>query len=237
MKKFMTIQDKSPLSNTKAILILITYFILYFFLIPLAMLWIDDLWIPGFSTNPTNDVIFHTLTTLLFLYLASPLLQESNKHWTKLAFTIPILAGAFMIYGSALLSTLIDTLSGQSDPLNQALLLQQFQINRLSIMVQAMIFAPVVEEIVFRGVIYRQFKKAGRYLIPLIISTLLFSTMHSLAAIISGQWSDLWYIPVYAFMSLVLTFTYEKTHNLYSSMFLHFINNAISILAMLYLVK
>lgn len=233
----MNIQDKSPLSKKRVILILISYFVFYFFLIPLVMLFIDENFIAGFSTNPTNDVIFHTLMTLLFLFLASPLLQESNRHWSKLALYVPILAGAFMLYGSAILSTLIDTISGQSDPLNQALLLEQFELNRVSIMVQAMVFAPVVEEIVLRGVLYRHFKKAGRYLIPLLVSTLLFATMHSLAAIILGQWSDLWYIPVYAFMSLVLTFTYEKTQNLYSSIFLHFINNAISILAMLYLVQ
>jgi len=100
-------------------------------------------------------------------------------------------------------------------------------------MVQVVVFAPVVEEIIFRGILYRHLKKAGRYLLPLLFSTLTFAGMHILIAVINSNYSDLWYLPVYAFMSLLLTYTYEKTQNLYSSMFLHFLNNAVSILAMM----
>jgi membrane protease YdiL (CAAX protease family) len=132
-----------------------------------------------------------------------------------------------MLWGSVFLGAIIQTLSGQTDSVNQSLLYDMFKENRLSIIIQAVIFAPIAEEIIFRGVIYRHFKKAGRYLIPLIVSTLLFASMHSLNAILTAQWSDLWYIPLYAFMALVLSYTYEKTQNLYSSIMLHCINNSI----------
>jgi len=142
-----------------------------------------------------------------------------------------------MIYGGAMLSQAAQALSGQSDSVNQNYLFEMFKTHKVSMMIQAIIFAPIVEEIIFRGIIYRHFKRNGRYLIPLIISILLFATMHSLNAILMAQWADLWYIPVYAFMSLVLTYTYEKTQNLYSSIFLHCINNSISIAAMFMMVK
>jgi membrane protease YdiL (CAAX protease family) len=237
MNDFKHIKDKSPLSNTTVVIMLVTYFVAYFWVIPLIMYAIDDFIMPGFSTNVTVDVILHTSLTLLFLLMGSKLFQESNKHWTKAAFYVPILAAAFMIYGGALLSQAAQALSGQSDSLNQDVLFEMFKTHKASMMVQAIIFAPVVEEIIFRGVIYRHFKRSGRYLIPLIISTLLFATMHSLNAILLQQWADLWYIPVYAFMGLILTFTYEKTQNLYSSIFLHCINNTISIVAMFLMVK
>lgn len=237
MNVFKSIQDPSPLSTKSAIWLLLSYFLIYFFAVPFIMVAIDELLIKGFSTNGIVDVAVHTLFTLLFLYLSRDLRHESTKHWSRFALYIPIISAVAMIYGSALINEGVSLISGQSEPLNQALLFQQFQANRMPIMVEALIFAPIVEEIVFRGVIYRHFKKAGRYLIPLIVSTLLFAAMHSLSAIVTGQWSDLWYIPVYAYMSLILTYTYEKTQNLYSSMFLHFINNAISIIAMFYVLK
>lgn len=237
MNDFTNIKDKSPLSNTNAVLILVTYFLAYFLLIPIIFYAIDELVIPGFSTNPIVDISFHTLMTLLFLFLASKLLEESNKHWSRMAIFVPIISAALMIYGSGMLNMAAQSLSGQTDPLNQELLFEQFQSNKTVIMIQAIVFAPIVEEIVFRGVLYRHFKKAGRYLVPLLVSMLVFALMHSLNSILLGQWADLWYLPVYAFMGLMMTYTYEKTQNLYSAMLLHFINNTISIIAMLMMVK
>lgn len=236
MNDFKTIQDPSPISRKGALLILVTYFIGYIFVIPLILYQIDA-FIPGFYGNPYVDVAFHTVMTLVFLKLGSKLLQESSKHMNMKALIVPILAAPFMLYGSAIINVLMTTLSGQTEPVNQAIIVEQFNANRLPIMVQVLVFAPIVEEILFRGIFYRHLKKAGRYLVPLIFSTLLFATLHSLSALMMQQWTDLWYIPVYAFMAVVLAYTYEKTQNLYSSIFLHFVNNAISILAMLYALK
>ena len=184
MNDFTHIQDKSPLSNTNAVLILVTYFLAYFLLIPIIFLVIDELVIPGFSTNPIVDITFHTIMIMVFLFLSSKLLEESNKHWSLMAIFVPIISAALMIYGSRMLNMAAQSLSGQTDPLNQELLFEQFQTNKTVIMVQAIVFAPIVEEIVFRGVLYRHFKKAGRYLIPLMASMLMFALMHSLNSII-----------------------------------------------------
>jgi len=232
MNIFQSIKAPSPLSIKNVVILLVTYFLGYLFLFPFLILMIDKL-IPGFGTWIYTDVIFHTVMTLVFLFLGSKLLQESNKNWSLKSIYTPIIAAMVMLWGSIFFSLIIETLSGQTDSLNQSMLVELFKDNRLAIMVQAMIFAPVVEEIIFRGVIYRHFKKAGRYLIPLIVSTLMFASLHSLNAIFLKQWADLWFIPMYGFMSLVLTYTYEKTQNLYSSILLHFINNTISILAMM----
>ncbi len=237
MTLFTNIQGKSPLSTKNVVIILVTYFLGYMLLIPFITQLIDLFLIPGFLTWPYTDVIMHSILTLFFLYLGSNLLSESNKHWSIMVFYVPIIGAMVMLWSNILFGVIISALSGQSEPLNQSLLYEMFKINKLSIMVQAMVFAPIVEEIIFRGVIYRHFKSAGRYLIPLIVSTLLFASFHSLNAILTAQWSDLWYLPLYAFMSLILTYVYEKTQNLYASIFLHFINNAISILAMLYAIK
>ncbi len=237
MKLFKHIQNPSPLSRKNVIVMLVAYFAFYIFIIPIIMFVIDRTLIPGFLSMTYTDIIYHTIMTLVFLYLGSKLLHESNHHWTIMSVYIPIIAAMVMLWVSIFYGMALTKLTGQGDPVNQNLIFEMFKLNRVAIMVQALIFAPIVEEIIFRGVIYRHFKKAGRYLLPLFISTLLFALMHSLNAIMDGNWIDLLYLPLYAFMSLVLTFTYEQTQNLYSSILLHFINNGISILAMLYAIE
>lgn len=237
MKIFKHIQNPSPLSRKNVVVLLLMYFVFYLLLIPIAMVLVDRLWIPGFLSWTYTEIIFHTIMTLVFLFLGSKLLHESNKHWSIMSIYIPIIAAMVMLWVSIFYGMALTSLTGQGEPVNQSLIYEMFKLNKVAIMVQALIFAPIVEEIIFRGVIYRHFKKAGRYLLPLIISTLLFALMHSLNAILDLNWIDLLYLPLYAFMSLILTYTYEQTQNLYSSILLHFINNTISILAMLYAIE
>lgn len=237
MKFFDNIQERSPLSKKQALIIALTYFLGYSIGIPFLLVIIDLMFFPGFATHPITDIVFHLSMTVVFLWLARDLLAEAGHHWSKWALYVPLLAAPVMLYGNFGLSIIISLISGESESVNQALLFEQFKAFPWTIVVQAVIFAPIVEEIIFRGVLYRHFKKAGRFIIPLVISTLLFAALHSLAAVLEQSWSDLWFIVVYGFMGLVLAYTYEKTQNLYSAILLHMINNAISIAFMFLAIK
>lgn len=226
---FNQIKDRSPLSKKQALIIGLTYFLGYTVAIPIVLVMIDLMFFPGFATHPITDMVFHLTMTVVFLYLARDLLAEAKHHWTKWTFYVPLLAAPVMLYGNFALSLIISLISGQSESVNQALLFEQFKAFPWTIVVQAIIFAPIVEEIIFRGILYRHLKKAGRFIIPLLVSTLVFASLHTLAAVLEQSWSDLWFIPVYAFMGLVLAYTYEKTQNIYSAILLHMINNAISV--------
>ncbi|TXT16432.1 MAG: hypothetical protein FD133_1829 [Erysipelotrichaceae bacterium] len=181
MKIFKHIQNPSPLSRKNVVVMLLMYFVFYLLLIPIAMVLVDRLWIPGFLGWTYTEIIFHTIMTLVFLFLGSKLLHESNKHWSIMSIYVPIIAAMVMLWVSIFYGMALNSLTGQGDPVNQNLIYETFKTNKIAIMVQALIFAPIVEEVIFRG--------------------------------------------------------YEQTQNLYSSILLHFINNTISILAMLYAIE
>lgn len=85
--------------------------------------------------------------------------------------------------------------------------------------------APIMEEIVFRGciirLIFHAHPKTG-----LLISSLLFGAAHTI-----GDWIS---FPVYFIMGLALGFIYLKTDRLETSISVHFLNNLIGTLAIIY---
>lgn len=78
------------------------------------------------------------------------------------------------------------------------------------------VFTAIVEEFVFRGVIYTALRKFGKTF-AIVSSALVFALMHA-------SISQLAYCTVFG---IVLAYVYEKTGNLKTSILLHFLNNTI----------
>ena len=94
----------------------------------------------------------------------------------------------------------------------------------------ATVFAPFVEEIVFRGCIYRRIEASGYKYLGFLISSLIFGLIHVITPLLQGDWSQGIYIIVYGSLGMVMCYVYEKTDSLFCSILLHMLNNAISIL-------
>ena len=86
-------------------------------------------------------------------------------------------------------------------------------------LIGSVIFAPIFEEILYRGLMYNKLKEISNAFIAVFISSILFAFLH---------------IPGYGFnikmFSLVLdgillTYCYEKTNNIYVPILVHSINN------------
>ena len=93
-----------------------------------------------------------------------------------------------------------------------------FKINVFSLVISLML-APIVEEIVFRGVVYNRLKIVTSVFASIIISSLLFAFFH---------------VPKYGLNITVVNimihgifyaYSYEKTQTLWCPIFLHFIYN------------
>lgn len=228
---FNRLTDKSPASVVDFVIITVFYFIGYLFLFPLLMAFIEAVY-PGFLMLPYTDVIYHAIMTMIFLFLGRNYLKEKGSGWNLATLWVVVQGVMAMMFGSALISGLISTLTGLDQSLNQQTLIDVFLQNPLALSVQAIIFAPIAEEVVFRGALYRQFRQAQRFLGPLIVSSLVFAVMHAMVALLMQSWSDLWFIPMYAYMGLVLAVVYERTHSLYAAIAVHLLNNAVSIFMM-----
>lgn len=93
-----------------------------------------------------------------------------------------------------------------------------------SIMIQIMsaaVFAPIVEEFAFRGLIYNRLKHMCNYKVAAVISAFLFGVFH-------GNWIQ----APYAFIiGLVAVFVYEKYKNISAPIILHMAANGLSVFA------
>ena len=84
----------------------------------------------------------------------------------------------------------------------------------------AVIVAPLVEEIVMRGLVYTRMKKGMPVVVAMLLSSGLFGVLH-------GQWVWMIYTAVFG---MVLVWIFERTQSLYSCMLLHFSYNGCSML-------
>jgi membrane protease YdiL (CAAX protease family) len=88
------------------------------------------------------------------------------------------------------------------------------------VLLSGVIIAPIAEEIVFRGYLYKAFRDRFRPSYAIVLSAALFSAIHLelLAA-----------VPLFV-IGVVLAYVYEKTGNLMAPITLHVLNNAVAFL-------
>jgi len=94
----------------------------------------------------------------------------------------------------------------------------------------AVFIAPIVEEVLFRGVIFGSLQTKHRRL-AFIVSIALFAFYHVWQyALASMDLTMLWYMISYIPAGYALAWAYEKTNSLWVSIFLHMLINGISML-------
>lgn len=94
-----------------------------------------------------------------------------------------------------------------------------FNANPILAFISVAILAPIVEEIIFRGIIFNEASKYKGGAFPIIISALLFGLAHM-------QPIQIVYTSI---LGIILAFVYSKTHSLPIVMFLHMLNNLAAI--------
>lgn len=87
---------------------------------------------------------------------------------------------------------------------------------KISVAALALVFAPVIEEHVFRGYMYPILKKYTGMIPAALFTSLLFGCVHN-----SGM-----ALLALSFMSLILIFLYEKTKTIWAPVIMHFAFNA-----------
>ena len=95
--------------------------------------------------------------------------------------------------------------------------------NLILFCIQATIFAPFVEEIIFRGVFYNAMKKKS-LIRGMVLSSFIFSLLHREPFLILPVW----------FLGIALCFIYEKYGNLFYSIGVHFLHNALALSVVIY---
>ena len=138
-------------------------------------------------------------------------------------------------WGKALVLIMITTIIIQiithtTQANNQIALQNSFNSKPVFIAILAMFYAPIAEELMFRGV-FRKFIKNEKIFV--IVSGVVFGLMHVIDD--SKTLAEFSYVFVYSILGIYLAGIYAKTNNLCTNIFMHFMQNTLSVIGMILL--
>lgn len=221
-------------SKKKSFFLLFHFTLGYFVVYPMILFVIlAALGIDSWLYDGKADTIYSIIMLVVSIYFTRDLLLRSineladnpGKVFKTIVTTLPM-----MLLGSIVLNYLITTLTGQSEAQNQTEIIGLFEQAPYLIIIQALLYAPIVEEIMFRGLVFGGLSKKSM-VFAIIVSSSLFGLAHVYNSLLSGNFTDLWFFPTYALLGYFLNRAYIKSGSIVSSMALHFLNNAIGLLA------
>jgi membrane protease YdiL (CAAX protease family) len=137
-----------------------------------------------------------------------------------------VFSGCTLLGIQILSQVLIRFLPERESPFDQ--LLKSSQQVRIAVAILAVCTAPIVEEVVYRGVLFSALRKRIGVILTVIIVTATFAGVHVFQN--RGAWVS---ISGLAFLSLALTMVRAKTKSVLPCVFIHTLNNAFASLVIL----
>lgn len=196
-----------------------------------------------------TQVIVEAILLVIFILVSKDILSFEKIKDKKIGKMILLTLGISVIFilGNMVLGFLIDLIPGTSESTNQQAIIDLILEYPLPILFSTVIFAPIVEEIVFRGGIFnfvnmkrkKEYDESGNEkendLYAILISGAIFGVLHVAAGLSSGNFFELIYFIQYFAMGCAFGFIYSKTKNIYMCMGVHLINNLLSVLLIMFL--
>ena len=168
-------------------------------------------------------VISYGISTFALLFLARDVFKQDFKKirsWGN--FTLQMIIGIFCTFGAAIVGGILVQLVGVDEAAaNQEAVEASLGAMPLAMTFSIVIFAPIVEEIVFRLVLMRMFN--WKPILNIIFSSLIFGLMHVIAG-------GIIHIIPYFLMGLVFAIIYHKNDNIWHATILHVIHNGLTVL-------
>ena len=182
-------------------------------------------------TNITRD------TTILGIYLnlICSLLSFVLVVWLLKDFSITI--GIVMIYGISIVANMIINFvlgGGSNDSANQLLFEDYLNNGALLMAFQSVILAPILEELLFRGLVFRSLRDKSKWL-AIFASSFLFGFLHIYSALFAGDLSQLIYLFSYGGMGFAFSYAYEKRKTICVPILMHMINNLVAIILLVFM--
>ena len=204
------------------------------FLIKLYIMYVNDNLTSETINTYFNELI--TLSTAVFLLIIFR--DFIKKNWK--IFKQELLENVIWILtigiGSAYLFSYIGEFivnlllpANTSEATNQTLVVTLVSSNMLLMTFQAVILAPIVEELFFRGLIFNTLRQKSVFWAHL-ISAFLFGLLHVYSYILAGDMSEWIKLIPYMTAGLAFSYAYEKRQNIIAPIFLHGLKNLIAVI-------
>lgn len=215
------------------------YLPLHILILPILLAMLGT-YLPGGMSLVTLNVVYYAFGfsyCLIFMWgylrLSYDLLMD-NLGRNIMAILQGYLLSMLLSYlFNYLISTLLVAVFGDeaANP-NNELVTSLANVNPRAIMGLAVFAAPVVEEILFRGVIFGSIRSRNRFL-AFAVSILAFGLYHVWQlALVEMDWRLLIYVLQYVPLGYAFGWVYEKTGNIWAPIFLHMLNNGLAMLVL-----
>lgn len=186
-----------------------------------------------FSSVPFNRwgaIILGIVLSAVIIFVVYKIYQKASDHsleWLdgKNAARLLLFLGAILIMtqlGTMLMERIYQTDTTANDQLLLDILTNLDVPGKISYVLSTVIFAPVIEEFFFRGIMGDVVFKGLNEWLVILLSSLFFSVMHLSNNPIS--------FIIYAGMGVILHLAYNRRHNVMDSIWVHLLNNAIAVI-------
>ena len=188
--------------------------------------------VKGAEPDPLKlNIVYYALGFLVIVAGMWNYLKESYRRVTEnIMRFFGVLFGAFAVnFALSLLYGALTEKLGQPPSPNQDLVedLTIGNMNRMFAM--AVFMVPIVEETLFRGVIFGSIRRKNR-VIAYVVCIAVFSLYHVWQYAVAAQdWTLLLGAVQYIPISAALTFAYDRSGTIWAPIFLHMFNNALSL--------
>lgn len=140
-------------------------------------------------------------------------------------FAMPFLYIPMQLGGTLILVVQARALGGGQDTTQRdviSMIAQAHWFNYVAVFLAAAVIAPIAEEIMFRGFLYRLLRKRLPTWAAVPISAAFFAVLHGIPPL----------IPMLFFLGVVFALVVEHTRSLYCSIILHAVQNSVALLAL-----
>lgn len=235
--------DKYKIKKENTLAIVVIYFVFYMgigisfgtalstFLVERGVFSVFD--ITDFIIN--FQLCMDMLVLPVLIFLARDLLRNDFykiSSFKQYITTVLIFAGTMLIV-NIIVGVLYSIISGVESTENQEAIAQILDNNMFYTFFTVNIFAPIVEELVFRGGLYNILLKTNGKYMALFLSSSIFGFLHVFNALMSQNYMEIFAGLAYVAIGLVIGITYYKTNNILICIGIHFVNNFVSFLSML----
>ncbi len=194
---------------------------------------------PNITAEQYSLIFFLVSFVIVFLFCRNYLKNSFSDFLDGKFFSFSSIVSGYIGYYiiAYVVSMLSISMNAGSNP-NDSAVFEQIKINQSTVIAISVLLGPIVEETLFRGVVFGSIRRKNRFMAYL-ISFLLFAIYHLWEYFVQGfesgavDWAMLIHLIDYLPASLALAWSYEKSGSVWSPIILHALINILSITAIL----
>lgn len=187
------------------------------------MLFIGETTLPTLNTITCIIFLLLYIYSIIYIYIYYREVSGMTLHFINFKNIVSIILSLILMrfiffFGTYLMSILENKKTTLND---QFLISNNFDdlplITFLLFLITITFISPIIEELIYRGILRFQFFKANNFYLPLIVSSTIFSVFHLTTDFIS--------FIMYFLAGSLLFYNYYKSNNITQSILLHISNN------------